>query len=245
MDATDLQTVYGDYSCDFVRNCWFTMCRYSFGDSVGFNYVWHLYQEHPIMFFGAILYLMLTTIGILFGILAIFRAPFTEDFSAKTEDDEHMLHAQLDRLRFILDSRGVDIDRMKKHLEDKLRSIEGHVVYDTPPDAFDGDAPQFSSKKLSLSTALDQREHEEEAEVDPIDNARYQDVSLSQKSSHSDSSQVVFRRVDSSEALAADLIRDDSDEDYAYSPQSTQSDLSQVFTREKSDLSPSRDVDEL
>ena len=64
------------------------------------------------MFFGYIIFLLVAGIGIAFGILSIFRAPFMEDYEKMEEDKKNLKQAKLERLLTIIENRGVEIDML-------------------------------------------------------------------------------------------------------------------------------------
>lgn len=63
------------------------------------------------MFVGTIAYVMVTTLGILYGILTIFREPFTIASQSSTEEKNAKLLLQnsLERMHHILSNRGETI----------------------------------------------------------------------------------------------------------------------------------------
>lgn len=119
-DASDLQlggkfTDSGlpDKLCFSVRECMYVMMRLSFFDTTGFDYMSDVYAQHKLMYYGGLIYMMVSSIGILFGLLAIFKAPFRAQ--AEDEDDvnpDTVVHWQLDRLKHILENRGEMIDAL-------------------------------------------------------------------------------------------------------------------------------------
>lgn len=114
-DAADLQQ-QGVTQCDGYLNCWYTMLRYCYFDQSGFNFMWDLYPAHRLMFYGSILYLMVAALGILFGILAIFGAPFEvleEVVESTIQAEERDLLNQLDNALLLLKSRSKALEELE------------------------------------------------------------------------------------------------------------------------------------
>ena len=134
-DAADLQK-QGVTACDGYLNCWYTMLRYCYFDQNGFNFMWDLYPAHRLMFYGSILYLMVAALGILFGILAIFGAPFEvleNVVESSTQAEERNLLDQLDNVLLLLKSRSKALDELERAVQARKKQKMGRKIASFPP----------------------------------------------------------------------------------------------------------------
>ena len=72
------------------------------------------------MFYGTVIYVMATTVGILFGILTIFRSPFTLKETVRDEetDAKYVISAKVERLEHILRNRGDTISSLLSRVQE-------------------------------------------------------------------------------------------------------------------------------
>ncbi len=63
-------------SCASISECMFTMLRLTFYDGTGFDFALSLTEQNPFLFFLVMVYMCMTSFGIINGLLSIFASSF-------------------------------------------------------------------------------------------------------------------------------------------------------------------------
>eukprot|EP01032_Pedospumella_encystans_P019654 gene19654-22351_t len=85
-----IETGGDDPACDSFQMCTYTMMRLTFYDGTGFDFTYSLTSKHRFLFFLCIVYMCLTSFGILNGLVGIFGTAFSaaSDDAFNDSDDE-------------------------------------------------------------------------------------------------------------------------------------------------------------
>lgn len=86
-----IETGYNEENCTSFQQCSYTLMRLTFYDGTGFDFAYTLTSKHRFLFFLAIVYMCLTSFGILNGLVGIFGTAFAaaSDDAFRDEDDDN------------------------------------------------------------------------------------------------------------------------------------------------------------
>lgn len=73
------QSDLGNDFCTTIGSCTYTMIRLTFFDGNGFDFAYSLVDKHPILFAVSVMYLCVTSFGIVNGLIGVFGDIFKDD----------------------------------------------------------------------------------------------------------------------------------------------------------------------
>lgn len=84
----------GKGECSSIALCMFTLMRLTFYDDIGFDYAFSLTEKHKFLFTIVMLYLIMTSLGILNGLVGIFGTVFARSSHLAFDDDAEELEEE-------------------------------------------------------------------------------------------------------------------------------------------------------